>query len=277
MRASGRSISGTDPHVPALAAAAKPVAIAVRDGLAGALGERLLGLYVMGSAVSGGFVDGVSDVDLVAITDRGVDELDLMTLAAVHDAVLARFPGWKDRLEVVYIGRSTLSSFRTTADQLVVISPGEAFHRAGPPSDWLQNWYLLRTTGVALAGPPAATLVPEISLDEYLAGVTTYLRYLATSVATDAGAPGLAYAVLSACRAARTMATRAPCSKEEGAAWVRARRADVADVIDEASATRLAGGRRGFEDKALRARARELVREIAAAATNGAPGAPRDA
>lgn len=54
------------------------------DDLRAVLGNDLVGLYLYGSAVSGGFEPGVSDIDLVAITRRAVTELDLRALDGVH-------------------------------------------------------------------------------------------------------------------------------------------------------------------------------------------------
>lgn len=239
------------------------VAAELREALLHALGDDLLGLILYGSAVSGGFDPGISDVDLIAVTARPTAELDIEALRALHRSLVERRPGWHDRVEVVYIGRDALDAFRTTPEQLIVISPGEPLHRTGPASDWLQNWYLARTTGVSIAGAQPADLIPPIAPDEFLAGVRWYLRYLAAYVDDDSSAGGIAYAVLSAARGARTLATGEPASKQAGAAWLRARRPEWVDVIDEALATRLQRSAGGFIDARLRARAVSVVTEIA--------------
>ena len=41
------------------------------------LGEDLVGVYHFGSAVSGGFDPALSDIDLVVITARPVDAIDI--------------------------------------------------------------------------------------------------------------------------------------------------------------------------------------------------------
>src|SRR4051794_2700296 len=85
---------------------------ALTDALATALGSDLVGLYAHGSAVSGGFDPGVSDIDLVAVTVRMAADLDLQRLDRVHGAFVAAHPDWEDRLEIVYIGVETLRAFR---------------------------------------------------------------------------------------------------------------------------------------------------------------------
>ena len=124
------------------------------------LGPNAMGIYLYGSAVSGGFDPGVSDLDLVVVTDAEVGSIDLAGLERMHTDFVGRHPEWDDRIEVVYIGQATLRSFRTSPGSLAVISPGESFHVTGPVVDWDQNWYQVREYGVALFGTPAAEVIP---------------------------------------------------------------------------------------------------------------------
>src|SRR5450756_1549996 len=94
----------------------------------GVLGDDLVGLYLYGSSVTGGFDPGVSDIDLVAVTSPEVGALDLAGFEQMQHAFVSRYPEWGDRLEIVYVGRATLQSFRTSPGSLAVISPGEPFH-----------------------------------------------------------------------------------------------------------------------------------------------------
>lgn len=243
----------------------QPIANAIRDELQRALGTDLAALYAYGSAITGGFDANVSDVDMVAVTRIDASTLDLATLTAAHDAVLGAFPDWIDRLEVVYVGHRALHALRQEPGVLAVISPGEPLHLTGPVGDWLQNWYLVRETGIPMLGPPAAEVLPAISGQEFLDCVRWYAGYLAAFVQEDRSAGELAYGVLSACRAARTIETGEPCSKQEGAAWMRRRRPDRMAVIDEALRTRLSRGGAGFVDEEAREAARTLVREVAVA------------
>jgi predicted nucleotidyltransferase len=96
------------------------------SGIGAGLGEGLVGLYLYGSSVSGGFEAEVSDIDLLVVTSRDVSEIDFADLEAVHRHFVERHPAWNDRLEIVYVGRGTLRSFRG-GGCLAVISPGEPF------------------------------------------------------------------------------------------------------------------------------------------------------
>jgi hypothetical protein len=230
---------------PALDQVLRPLVTDIRA----VLGDDLIALYLYGSAVTGGFDAGVSDLDLVAITRRNVAEVDMSGLGRAHRKVVECDRAWADRLEIVYVARDTLSNGSGSQDQLAVIGPGEPFHLTGPASDWTQNWYLVRETGIALFGPSPSEVMPPISHAEFLAAVGRYLDYLRRQ-------PSLAYAVLSACRAMRTIRTRRPCSKQEGAAWVRERMPEWAWLIDKALAWRLAGGSVGFDEDTREAASR---------------------
>ena len=222
--------------------------------LRGLLGDDLVGLYLYGSAVTGDFDEGVSDVDLVAVTSSEVVALDTGGLERIHEAFVLGNDVWRDRLEIVYVARRTLANM-AAGDSLAVISPGEPFHITGPAGDWLQNWYLLRETGVALAGPSPKCVVAPISTAEFLRGVKSYLGYLAAVEPSP-------YSVLSACRAARTLRTGHHCSKLAGAQWVSELMPEWSALIESAVEGRLA--RAGFADPATQHSARRLVELLAA-------------
>ena len=224
-----------------------------------------MGVYLYGSYVSGGFDPGVSDVDLIAVTARQADEIDRRALGRVHDEFVRLNPEWTDRLEVVYIGRAALASFRTSVDRLAVISPGEPFHlRDDPVAEWLQNWYLIRESGITLYGPPAASLVPPITMAEFVAAAARYADQIAGQSLEGATPGARAYAVLTICRALRTVETGTHGSKQDGAAWARARMPEWAWLIDEALRCRLARGAVGFDDERSRAGVDEFIALVAA-------------
>jgi predicted nucleotidyltransferase len=238
---------------------------ALVSGIQSALGDDLVGIYLYGSYVSGGFEPGVSDLDLVAVTARDADQLDLDGLERVHDAFVRLNPDWTDRLEVVYIGRAALGSFRTSAARLAVISPGEPFHlRDDAVIEWLQNWYLIRETGVRLHGPRAASLVPPITMAEFVAAAARYAEQIAGQGLEGATPGARAYAVLTICRALRTVETRTHGSKQEGAAWARERMPEWAWLIDEAQRCRLTRGDGCLDDERSRAGAGEFIALVAA-------------
>ena len=229
-----------------------------------ALGNGLVGIYLYGSYVSGGFDPAVSDLDLVAVTARDAEETDLGSLKRMHEAFVGRHPAWNDRIETVYVGVDALNSFRTSASRLAVISPGEPFHlRDEPPAEWVQNWYLVRETGVVLFGPPADSLIPPIAWSEFAAASRRYAAEIA-AMDLDAFSPSyLAYTVLTMCRAHQTVEAGAYGSKQAAAAWERDRNREWTWLIDAALIARLSRGTVGFDVQATRSEAVIFIRQVA--------------
>jgi predicted nucleotidyltransferase len=157
--------------VNAHAEAVRRVVEALTAEIKATLGEQLLGLYLYGSYVRGGFDPDVSDLDLLAVTADEVQRLDLPALQQMHADFVRRHPDWTDRLDVIYIGRNTLDSFRANQGSLAVISPGEPFHVTGPVADWMMNWYHVLESGVTLFGPKPSELIPPITWEEFAAAV----------------------------------------------------------------------------------------------------------
>ena len=237
----------------------EPLLEALVSDIRAVLGGDLLGIYLYGSSVSGGFDPGVSDLDLVAVTSAEVEEMNLADLEQMQLDIVRRNPEWTDRLEITYIGWTTLQSFRTSAGLLAVISPGEPFHVVGDVDEWLQNWYLVRETGVTLYGVAAADVIPPIARVEFVAAVVRYADWLRKRNHNDLGPGSLAYAVLSLCRALRTVCTGSPCSKQEGAAWARERMPKWVWLIDAALRCRMLRGATGFDDELTRAAAETFI------------------
>lgn len=237
---------------------------ALVSGICGVLGDDLVALYLYGSSVSGGFDPGISDVDLVAVTSPEIEAIDLPGLGRMHHGLVSRYPDWKDRIEVVYLSRATLESFRTSAGALAVISPGEPFHvRDDRASEWLQNWYLLRETGVCLYGLDPAAIVPPIAWTEFVAATVRYADEVRNRSRVGAGRGALAYTILTMCRALRTVRLGAAGSKQEGAAWICGRMPEWAWLVDAALECRQSQGTIGFADEASRAAAETFIRLVA--------------
>ena len=230
-----------------------------------ALGADLVGLYLYGSAVAGGFDEGVSDVDLVAVTRPDAADLDLAALRSMHERFEDEHPDWRGRVEVAYVGIDSLRDFRTTTRSLAVVSPGESFHlRDDRLTDWAPNWYLVRDGGVALLGPPAAMVFPEVEQTEFVAAVLRYADEVARRDRSGADPGAVAYDVLTVARALLLVRTGTAGSKQEAAAWVGREVPDCAPILQEALATRRSLGRTGSDGPA-RGAAEECIANMHAA------------
>ncbi len=242
-------------------------------GIHEVLGGDLVGVYLYGSYLSGGFDPGVSDLDLVSVISSEVEELDLAALDRVHHGLVGRHPDWSDRLEVVYVNLATLQSFRGSRGPLAVISPGEPFHlRDEPPVEWVQNWYLVRETGLTLYGPAPATIIPPIVWTEFAAAAAHYAEDVSRRSLAHASPGALAYAVLTMCRAARTVRAQVHGSKQEAAVWAKQTMPEWGSLINEALTCRLSRGTLGFGDEQVRADAERFVRLVGAEISQSSSG-----
>jgi predicted nucleotidyltransferase len=234
------------------------------SGIHDVLGADLVGISLYGSYVTRGFDPGVSDLDLVVVASAPIDGIDLAGLDRVHRAFVSRDPEWTDRLEVVYVGLAPLQTFRQSQGSLAVISPGEPFHlRDDFLVEWVQNWYLLRETGVALYGPAPAAIVPAVAWAEFVAAAVRYAGQVADRSLRDASPGAIAYNVLTMCRAVRTVEMQVHGSKQEGAAWMKQTMPDWSWLIDISLQCRMSRGSVGFEDERTRAAAGELIALLA--------------
>jgi len=202
------------------------------------LGDRLLALYLFGSATTGSFQAGISDIDTLAVLASDPNENDLAGLARMHEELVKNWPAWEDRVEVDYLSSAALANFRTDSWPAARISPGEPFHRIEIDHRWITDWYHVLISGVALYGPPPQQFIPPISHAEFVEGVRQQLLDWPGRLTEDLGPAGRAYALLTACRALRVCLTGDYVSKQEAARWAGAQLPGFRDLIRTAVAQR---------------------------------------
>lgn len=179
----------------------------------------LIGVYLFGSLVTGDF-DEVSDIDLMVVTESDLTAAQFHALDHMQQQAVQRLPEWEHRLEVVYLSRRALRTFRTERSTIAVISPGEPFHFKEAGNDWLINWYLVRAKGLTLLGQAATTIIEPISTDEYLAAVRQQVLEWRDWVQTVRDSlPGQGYAILTMCRALYACMHGEQASKRQAAEW----------------------------------------------------------
>ena len=186
-------------------------------------GTSLLGLYLFGSLPAGHFVEGRSDLDLLAVLESDVDQSRLSALEALHSDFAASHPDWLERVEVGYVSRDVLQTLGgRPAGTIAVISPGEALNIKEVDWSWVLNWYSVCTSGEVLCGPPPSELGPAVSVAAYKAGVAAQLAAWREAVR----APWIGYVpaqqgyiVVTICRALYGLETGELTSKEAAAAW----------------------------------------------------------
>jgi hypothetical protein len=214
------------------------------------LGDKLVGLYLYGSLVTGDFDHVHSDMDLLAVTDGDLTEGMFGRLDALHAAFVANHPDWKDRVEIAYLSQQALKTFRTQASPLAVISPGEPFHFKEAGKDWLINWWVVRRQGVALYGPPAQDVIDIITDAEFQTTVREQVGEWRTYVYEMSRRKSQAYAILTMCRALHAYVKGEQVSKREAADWAAGYFPEWEPLIHNAWSWRIAPSDEGVDHAA---------------------------
>jgi hypothetical protein len=201
------------------------------DDLIGALADNLFAVYLFGSAATGNFEPGISDVDLAAILKHELAQDELARLDRMHRELVAETPEWDGRVEVVYVTSEGLRTFRDGTSAAARISPGEPFHAIELDPTWLIDWYQLREVGVTLLGSPAPEVVPAISKREYVEAVRQHMLTFSRWTDDLATLGHQAYAILTMCRGLRTVRTGEYVSKREAARWASEQLPEYAELI----------------------------------------------
>jgi aminoglycoside adenylyltransferase-like protein len=205
---------------------------AVAAGLGNVLGPALVGVYLHGSAVMGGWSRERSDVDVLAVTGRPLDPREKQVVAARLQHPSLSGPGAGLELSLVTAAVAVdppwLPPFElhvATGREIKVTDgarePGDA--------DLILSFALCRRSGHAVAGPPPAEVFAEPPRPWLLERSAEELRWALRHPTS------FAYRVLTACRAWRLLEEDVLDSKVGAGEWARPLVADPA-VIDAALA-----------------------------------------
>lgn len=200
--------------------------------------EKLVGVYLYGSLTTDDCDPQISDIDLLAVTSSDVTDMEFEALHVMHRDFAREYPVWEDRVEVAYISVAALRTFRSERSPMAVISPGEPFHMKDAGTDWLMNWYIVRESGMAIFGPPAAAIISPISHNEFIRAVREHAAGWGTWVHQVRDRKGEAYAILTMCRALYTHRTGRQASKRQAALWAQRELPEWARLIHSALAWR---------------------------------------
>ncbi len=214
------------------------------------LGEKLAGLYLYGSLVTGDYDDDTSDVDLLAAITADLDATEFEALDKMHLSIVSERPQWNNRLEIAYLSLHALKTFKTQTSQIAIISPGEPFHFREAGIDWLMNWYVVREKGHTLYGPPPQSIIEPASKAEYVQAVQDHMRGWRKWVKDMPTRPSQAYAILTMCRGLYTYKNGEQVSKLQAARWAEQQLPEWAPLIRNALVWRKAWRDQGIDHAA---------------------------
>lgn len=205
------------------------------------LGDRLLGLYLYGSQVTGDFDPLISDLDLLAVLRQRADRWAVAVLGSMHRAFVERYPAWADRIEVQYVAAHDLQTFKSHPIGMAVISPGEPLHLIAAGANWTVNWYMVQERGRTLFGPPPDRWIEPIEHAEFVATIGRHMRQWRRWIVELPRRPGaLAYAILTMCRGLYTVTCGQQVPKRQAARWAQRELPEWAALIERALVWRCA-------------------------------------
>jgi predicted nucleotidyltransferase len=198
------------------------------------LDQKLVGLYLYGSLVTGDFDPDTSDIDLLAAISSDLDEAEFTALNTMRNDFGLQHQPWENRLEIAYLSLDALKTFKTRSSKIAIISPGEPFHIKEAGSDWLVNWYIVREKGLTLFGPSPRTIIEPISKEEFIDVVKRHMQGWREWVNEMRSRPCQAYAILTMCRGLYTCRNGEQVSKQQAALWAQQQLPEWAATIQNA-------------------------------------------
>jgi predicted nucleotidyltransferase len=193
-------------------------------------GDRLVGVWLMGSAALGDFDPRRSDLDVQAVTSERLPlaEREAIVAALEHETLPVPARG----LEFVLYAREDLehAAYELNLNTGPRMDRHVSFDADGDPRFWFViDLSIGREHARALTGPPAADVFPSLTRPLIAASLRQAMEFFA---AED---PSGAQLVLAACRTWAWAAEGRWLSKGEAADWAQARLDDPAPVIDAAA------------------------------------------
>lgn len=189
------------------------------------LGDELIGVYLHGSLAMGCFNPAQSDLDLLVITRTPMSLATKRTIAD-HLVRASRQPA---PIEVSFLALATLTLWRHPPsfdfhysemwrDAYIRDLAGEGWRAwdAGEKRDPDLSAHIMvaRRRGIALYGPPAASVFPDVPEADYIAAIMSDVTEALDRIYADP-----VYAILNACRTLAFLQTRQVLSKDEGGRW----------------------------------------------------------
>ncbi len=195
----------------------------------------LLAAYVHGSAALGGWVPGMSDVDILFVVADDTGKSTADSMAAVIESWGAMCPGRDLEASIVTAAEARDPGPPWPYLRHVVAGPAETARVVRPDlaapgdRDLLMHYAVCRAAGRAVLGPPPGDVIGPIARAEVL-------TYLADELAWGLANAPERYAVLNACRARIYWSDGAIVSKISGGEGALRLRTGPASVIRRALA-----------------------------------------
>lgn len=188
------------------------------------LGDTLFGIYVYGSISYGDFDERRSDVDIIVVIKRRLNDAEFRSLEGFYHSPAAQDSRWLGRLEMDYVTHSTLSRLKyvvTHSFKATHFAHGKLRRSANSDGGNPINWMNIRQCGIPLFGPRPKTFVPEINDELLLIAVKNGFGYIESHARKwiKESLWSQVFMVLMLCRIACTLKEGKMLSKEAATRW----------------------------------------------------------
>lgn len=194
------------------------------EGVRSILGQQFVGMMLYGSLAAGDF-DAASDVDVLVVTADEVSSEAFAALAVMHARMAQGDSPWAIQLEILYIPAAALRRHdpKHATHPRLDRGRGERLHWMQHDVDWIVQRFALLESGLVVAGPPPASLIEPVSVDDLRAAMRPLLERRERSLRDhpdDLSFRGYqSYVVLTVCRMLYTLAHGTVVSKPTAARW----------------------------------------------------------
>jgi len=175
---------------------------------------NLTGIYLWGSLTYDGFDERCSDVDVIVVTNRDVNEQEFSALDDWFTSQLTK-NFWTSKLDMRFV---IDGEFLNNTSRCVGYHFGKLTRHGSDANPII--WINIKGSGITLWGKPAPEIAPLVSDKALSDALILELEYLKEDLAANAGDVSdlaffhNAYAVLTACRIFYTASKRALVSKD---------------------------------------------------------------
>lgn len=183
------------------------------------LENNLVGIYLWGSLTYESFDERCSDVDVIIVTRRDIDEREFSALEKWFDKSLKENQ-WTGKLDMRFI---IDKEFLDTASRCVGYHYGKLWRHGSDANPII--WVNIGKSGITLWGKPANEIAPSVSSKILNDALLLEFEYLKEDLTANAGDESdlaffhNSYAVLTACRIFYTAHHRALVSKDAARVW----------------------------------------------------------
>jgi len=188
------------------------------------LGGNFVGVYLQGSFAVGDF-DLHSDVDFIVAIEEELSSNQVDMLQVMHGRIYDLESHWAQHLEGSYFPKEILRTIDRRGKELWYLDNGSrSLVQSDHCNSILVRW-VVRESGIALAGPPAESLVDSIPVEKLRQDILNTIIVWGGEILAEPERYNnrfyQTYIVLNLCRMLHDLVNGFPGSKRAGAEWAK--------------------------------------------------------